>query len=82
MPVIDEALPTVNLRTSLSEGHMRVVGVDPALLEGFGAFTLTSGEEIRLEDLRDNEVYITDRGPRSWTPWQATSYGSSWAAIP
>ena len=62
MPVIDEAVPTVNLRTSLSEGHMRVVGVDPALLEGFGAFTLTSGEEIRLEDLLDNEVYITDRG--------------------
>ena len=33
-PVIEETAPAVDVRTSLSEGHMRVVGVDPALLEG------------------------------------------------
>ncbi|MFH1560237.1 MAG: FtsX-like permease family protein [Chloroflexota bacterium] len=60
-PVIDEEVPAMNPRTSLSEGGLRIVGVDPALLEGFDAFTLTSGESVRLQDLRDNEVYITDR---------------------
>jgi putative ABC transport system permease protein len=62
IPVIDEAVPAVNPRTSLSEGGLRIVGVDPALMGGFDAFTLISGEEARLEDLGNNEVYITDRG--------------------
>ena len=60
-PQIGESAPTVNLRTSLSEGRMRVVGVAPALLQGFGSFTLTSGEVVRLEDLAENEAYINDR---------------------
>jgi putative ABC transport system permease protein len=61
MPMIDEAVPAINSRTSLSEGGLRIVGVDPTLLKGFGAFTLVSGEEARLDDLESNEVYITDR---------------------
>ena len=64
-PVLEETVPAVNLRTSLSEGRMRVVALDPDLLQGFGgfgAFDLTSGEEARLEDLADNEVYITENG--------------------
>ena len=53
-----ETAPTVDLRTSLSEGQMRVVGIDPARMEGFGAFTLTSGGEVRLDGLAQGEAYL------------------------
>ena len=60
-PQIGESVPAVNLRTSQSEGSMRVAGVAPDLLEGFGTFTLTSGEDVRLDDLLDDEAYINDK---------------------
>ncbi len=60
-PQIGESVPAVNLRTSQSEGFMRVVGVATDLLEGFGTFTLTSGEDVRLDDLLDDEAYINDK---------------------
>ena len=60
-PQIGESVPAVNLRTSQSEGSMRVAGVAPDLLEGFGTFKLTSGEDVRLDDLRDGEAYINDK---------------------
>ena len=59
-PQVAETAPALNLRTSLSEGHMRVAGIDPELLQGFGAFTLTSGQEVRLEELAEGEAYIND----------------------
>ena len=59
-PEIGETVPAINPRTSLSEGRMRVAGIDPALLDGFGPFTLTSGQEVRLEDLAKDEAYIND----------------------
>ncbi|MCZ6788587.1 MAG: FtsX-like permease family protein, partial [Chloroflexi bacterium] len=59
-----ETAPTVDLRTSLSEGQMRVVGIDPARMEGFGAFTLTSGGEVRLESLAPGEAYLNDRAAK------------------
>ena len=61
MPQIGESVPAVNARTSQSEGFMRVAGVDSDLLEGFGTFQLTSGEVVRLDDLRDGEAYINDK---------------------
>ena len=60
-PQIGESVPAVNLRTSQSEGSMRVAGVASDLLEGFGTFTLTSGEDVRVDDLRDGEAYINDK---------------------
>ena len=59
-----ETAPTVDLQTSLSEGQMRVVGIDPTRMEGFGAFTLTSGGEVRLESLARGEAYINDRAAK------------------
>ena len=56
-----ETAPTIHLKTSLSEGRMRVVGLAPGQMQGFGAFTLTSGEEVRLEALAGDEAYINDR---------------------
>jgi putative ABC transport system permease protein len=57
-PGIGEWAPTVNSRTSLTEGQMRVAGVDPASLRGFGAIYLTSGDEAHLESLGQGEAYI------------------------
>ena len=59
VPTVSETLPAFNPRTSLSEGRLNVVGPDPGLLEGFGSFTLTTGGEARLEDLADDEVYVS-----------------------
>ena len=56
-----ESAPTIHPKTSLSEGHMRVLGLVPGLMQGFGAFTLTSGEEVLLEALASDEAYINDR---------------------
>ena len=61
MPQIFEWVPAVNLRTSQSEVSMRVAGIAPDLLEGFGTFTLTSGEDVRLGDLLDGDSYINDK---------------------
>ena len=59
-PGIGEWAPTVNPRTSLSEGRMRIVGVDPDFLAGFDKLRLTSGAEARLESLGQDEVYLND----------------------
>ena len=60
-PQLGETAPTVNLRTSLSEGRMRVVGIEGISLEGFGGFRLASGAEVRLEDLPENGAYINEK---------------------
>ena len=63
-PQIGESVPAVNLRTSQSEGFMRVSGVDPAHLDGFGTFTSTAGEAVSLADLADDEAYINDKAAK------------------
>ena len=60
-PGIGEFAPTVNSRTSLSEGQMRIAGVDIDTLEGFGRFQLEGGVDVRLEDLGSDEAYINEK---------------------
>ena len=60
-PAIGESVPAVNTRNFLSEGQMRVAGVDPSSLAGLGEFRATSGEVISLDRLNEDEVYINDR---------------------
>ncbi len=57
-PGLAEIAPTVNDRTSLSEGRMQIAGVNPDTLDGFGGFHLEEGGEVRVEDLGPNEVFI------------------------
>ena len=57
-PGLAEIAPTVNDRTSFSEGRMQIAGVDPTTLQGFGGFTLEGGGNVRMEDLGQNEVFI------------------------
>lgn len=59
-PGIGEFAPTVNTRTSLSEGQMQITGVAPDSLDGFGRFYLTNGQEIRLETLGPNDALINE----------------------
>lgn len=65
VPQLAETAPAVNLRTSLSEGRMRLVGIEPSLMKGFGEFTTISGEKIRLEDLSGDQAYLNDKGAKS-----------------
>ena len=57
-PGLAEIAPTVNERTSLSEGRMQIAGVNPDTLQGFGGFFLEGGGEVRMEDLGPLEVFI------------------------
>ncbi len=59
-PGIGEFAPTVNTRTSLSEGQMQIMGVALDSLDGFGRFHLTNGQEIRLETLGPNDALINE----------------------
>ena len=59
-PQIGESVPVRNRRTDIGEGQMSVVGLDPALLDGFGDFELTAGGTARLQDLTAGEVFITE----------------------
>ncbi len=59
-PGIGESAPVVNTRTSLSEGNLRIVGVAPGPLPGFGDFLLVSGHAARIEDLGRDSVYLND----------------------
>ncbi len=57
-PGLAETAPTVNERTSLSEGSMQIAGVNPATLQGFGGFRLLDGGDVRVEDLALGEAFI------------------------
>ena len=59
-PGIGEIAPTFNPRTSLSEGRMRIAGVAPEYLDGFGGFFLLNGDEVRVEDLGPGEAFINE----------------------
>ena len=60
-PGIGEWAPSLNVSNSRTVGSMRVAGVDPAFLRGFGSFYLTSGKEVRLEELAPDQVYINNK---------------------
>jgi putative ABC transport system permease protein len=60
-PQLGETVPTVNPRTSLSEGSTRMVGVNPTRMAGFAPQHLVTGEPISLDTLAEGEVYINDK---------------------
>ncbi len=57
-PYIGETVPSLNLRTSLSEGQTRIVATDPSLLQGFDEFRLVSGEPFSLTDLPEGGIVV------------------------
>lgn len=63
-PGIGESVPSLNNRTRQSAGELRVAGVDPDNLSGFGSFDLLDGGELDLLALAPNEAYINDAAAR------------------
>ena len=59
-PYIAETAPTLNLRASLSEGQARIVAPDPGTLQGFGQFTLLSGQAYPLGNLPAGGVLVNE----------------------
>ena len=53
-----ETAPTVNERTSRSEGRMQIAGVNPDTLQGFGGFRLQDGSDVRVNELGPDEIFI------------------------
>ena len=64
IPQIGESVPALNLRTSQSEGFMRVAGLQTDMLDGFGTFKLVSGGLADLDGLQDGEAYINDKAAK------------------
>ena len=60
MPQAAENVSVQNTRTGLTEGRMRLVGIDPARFDGFQAIRLEDGGEARLEDLAPDEAYVSE----------------------
>ncbi|PZC46691.1 MAG: putative ABC transport system permease protein [Chloroflexi bacterium] len=64
-PQVAETVPAQNPRTSLSEGQMRVVGLDTSRLAGFKPLALaSSSQEVSLLDLASNEVFINEKAAK------------------
>ena len=59
-PYIAETAPTLNLRAFLSEGQARIVAPDPGTLQGFGQFTLLSGQPFPLDALPPGGVLVNE----------------------
>ena len=60
-PGVGQTVPAVNLSTRKADGRMRVAGVDPDRLSGFGDLASTSGEAVDLRELGRDEGYINDK---------------------
>ncbi len=59
MPQIAENVPTQNVRTSLSEGQMNLVGINPDMTDGFGELKLVDGSLASVQTLDSDEIYIS-----------------------
>lgn len=60
-PGVGEIAAALNPRTGLSEGTLRVTGVDPKSVENIGFFKLISGEAALLDTLGDNDSFINKK---------------------
>ncbi len=60
MPQFTQNVPAVNPAEDLSEGQLNLLGIDPALLAGFGGLKLASGGNADLQSLRPNETFINE----------------------
>jgi len=60
MPQIREVLPVLDTRSQLTESRMTVVGFDAARQDGFGDIRTVDGQQIRLDQLGEDEVLINE----------------------
>ena len=62
MPHIADRAPAQNRRTQLTDGQLNIVGLDPAMMDGFGRLALSDGGNANLDDLADSEAYLSESG--------------------
>ena len=60
MPQFTQNVPASNPAEDLSEGQFNLLGIDPALLGGFGGLKLASGGNADLQTLGPNETFINE----------------------
>ena len=60
MPQFTQNVPAVNPAEDLSEGQFNLLGIDPALLGGFGGLKLASGGNADVQALGPNETFINE----------------------
>ena len=60
MPQFTQNVPAVNPAENLSEGQFNLLGIDPALLGGFGGLKLASGGNADVQTLGPNETFINE----------------------
>src|SRR5829696_2098829 len=58
-PLAKETVPVSSPDTDLSEPQVDVLGMDPDASEGFDRLKTASGTTLVLEDLNENEVYVS-----------------------
>ena len=60
MPQFTQNVPAVNPKENLSEGQLNLLGIDPALVDGFGGLKLADGGNADLRNLGPNETFINE----------------------
>ena len=60
MPQFTQSVPAGNPAENLSEGQLNLLGIDPALLGGFGGLKLASGGNADVQALGPSETYINE----------------------
>jgi putative ABC transport system permease protein len=59
-PLAKESVPVTARATGLSEPRIDVLGMDAASMKAFDALTTATGKNLALEDLGENEVYVSE----------------------
>ena len=58
MPQFTQSVPAVNPVENLSEGQLNLLGIDPALVGGFGGLRLAKGGNADVQSLGPDETFI------------------------
>jgi putative ABC transport system permease protein len=56
-----ETVPATSPETNLSEPKVDVLGMDASSMKGFDPLKTASGTPLALEDLKENEVYVSQK---------------------
>jgi putative ABC transport system permease protein len=60
-PLAKESVPVTSPKTDLSEPQVDVLGMDADSMQGFDRLRTASGTPLSLGDLKENEVYVSQK---------------------
>ena len=58
-PLVTETVPLVSEDTDLSEPAVETLGIESGAMEGFDEISTASGSTLSVDDLADDEVYVS-----------------------